>query len=93
MFYDAASLQVMTACLRRNRANPEDWEYYECQQEMMEDLYKQYCQVERVISKWFYYACHSLLFELVTSIYFQIMAVLFAEFQNNGGNKKECKID
>jgi hypothetical protein len=36
---------------RRKYASPEDREYYECQQEMMEDLNKQYCQVERIVSK------------------------------------------
>ena len=32
-------------------ASPEDQEYYNCQQEMSEDLYQQYCQIERIVSK------------------------------------------
>ena len=36
---------------RRRYASPEDMEYYDCQQEMMDDLYLQYCQVERIVSE------------------------------------------
>jgi len=36
---------------RRRQASPEDCEFFDLQQEMLEELYVQYCQVERIVSK------------------------------------------
>lgn len=38
-------------CHRLKRASPEDIEYYNCQQELSNDLSKQFQFVERVIGK------------------------------------------
>lgn len=38
-------------CDRKQSASPEDIEYYECQKEMMNDLYKSHMEVERIIGK------------------------------------------
>lgn len=36
---------------RKSDASPEDIEYFECQSELMDDLYLQHQQVERIISE------------------------------------------
>jgi len=41
----------MLRYVRRRRASPEDCEYYDCQQQMLEELYVQYCEVEKIVSK------------------------------------------
>jgi hypothetical protein len=49
-----ACFVLTTICLvihRKAAANPEDLEYYECQQEMSLELYKQYRLVERIIGR------------------------------------------
>ena len=41
----------MLLSLRRRQASPEDCEFFDCQQQMLEELFVQYCQVERIVSK------------------------------------------
>jgi len=49
----AMLLRCKIICLvfRRRQATPEDCEFFDCQQEMLEELDVQYCQVERIVSK------------------------------------------
>lgn len=37
--------------VRRKYATPEDREYFDCQNEMMEELMANHCNVERIVSK------------------------------------------
>ena len=45
------SFLIIVSFTRRDAATPEDIEYYNCQQEMMEDLLQSYRFVDRIISK------------------------------------------
>lgn len=38
---------------RKDQATPEDIDYFECQQEMVQELYQQHMHVERIIGKLF----------------------------------------
>lgn len=42
-------MSILCVCCRKDNASPEDVEYYECQQEMMQDLIYQYNEIERII--------------------------------------------
>ena len=57
----------------KKASSPEDIEYFECQQEMNEDIHKQYQQVERVIGLIFFIVYFKLfLFNQIFSVIFVV---------------------
>lgn len=51
---DQSITVVNFALYRKDQATPEDIDYFECQQEMVQELYQQHMHVERVIGKLFH---------------------------------------